>query len=228
VTFAFIWLQSTRKPLLLVMALIAIAIAVPRMSADRLDRYSSIFSSNTKNAASAQGRIDGLKNDLAVAMRRPIFGHGLGTSFEANSNVAGGRNVSHNLVAEVLQELGVVGLVIFGAFLTSIARGVREALRSLKASETASPLLLSLGKALSVWFAMNLLGSLFTYGLSTYSWYFLGGLAEAMTALLTKASPAVAQSRPRGTAALLPQAGSRPSFAGFARTAPGMRRRSAL
>ena len=46
----------------------------------------SIFSGNTRNAVTADERIDGLKIDVQVAMRRPLFGHGLGTSREANAN----------------------------------------------------------------------------------------------------------------------------------------------
>ncbi|HWP99052.1 MAG TPA: O-antigen ligase family protein [Vicinamibacterales bacterium] len=193
--FAVIWMQSRRKVLLLAFAALAVAIAVPRMTPDQRDRYASIFSSETKNAGTARGRIEGIKKDFVVAMRRPIFGHGLGTSYEANSNFAGGQHLSHNLAAEVMQELGVIGLAIFAALIATIAAGVRRAARALRASATASPSLVRLGRALQVWLAINLTCSLFTYGLSDYKWYLLAGLADVLTRLAgvhTAPAPATA------------------------------------
>jgi O-antigen ligase len=193
ITFFSIWVQSSRKVVLSLAAIATIAFALPRLTADQLDRYQSIFISDTRNAATAQGRVDGVVADLTVAMRRPLFGHGLGTSAEANANFSGGGQLSHNLVSQVIQELGFVGLLIFGILLMSIAQSVRRALARLTALGTAaSPQMVRLGKALQVWFAMNLLFSLFTYGLSNYSWYFLGGLAEVLSRLAGSSAAAPA------------------------------------
>jgi O-antigen ligase len=86
------------------------------------DRYLSIIGRGEKNAASAEGRVTGVEDNFAVALRRPIFGYGLGTSREANANFgdnAFGDNdkPAHNLYAEVAEELGFVGLFIFLLFL---------------------------------------------------------------------------------------------------------------
>lgn len=199
-TFAAIWLQSRRKvwlSLIVVMAFLAVA---PQLTDEQRDRYQSIVSTNTRNRGTAQSRLDGVKRELGVAMRRPLFGHGLGTSFEANGNFADGQNVTHNLVAQVLQELGIIGFGIFAALLLSIARLTHHALRVLKAASNASPFLLNVGKAITVWFAMNLLFSLFTYGLSNYNWYFLAGVAQVLTALATTQASRPAASAPASTA----------------------------
>jgi O-antigen ligase len=220
VAFVVIWLQSRHRFLLLVAAALAVSFAVPRMAPEQLDRYTSIFSSDTKNAATAQGRIEGIKRDFSVAMRRPIFGHGLGTSYEANSNFAGGRHLSHNLAAEVMQELGVIGLALFAALIAAIAASVRRAARALRASATAGPSLLRLGLALQVWLAVNLTCSPFSYGLSDYQWYLLAGLADVLTRLASERAASAAPAAPvalassRGSFLSRPPGGRPPAVRG--------------
>jgi putative inorganic carbon (hco3(-)) transporter len=189
VAFLMIWWQSRRKLLLIMAAVVTIAVALPRLSPDHRDRYLSIVSINSQNAATARGRLDGVKADFAVAMRRPLLGHGLGTSLEANANFRGRPQPSHNLFTEVLQELGFAGLIVFLMLLASIARSVRQALHAFSLSSSASPLVLRLGHALRVWFAVSLLSSLFSYGLASYSWYFMAGLADVLNRFLAAPSP---------------------------------------
>lgn len=185
ITFLVIWVQSRHKLLLAVLMVVTVSATVPRLPADLADRYASIVSSETKNAETARGRLEGTKQEFYVAMQRPLFGHGLGTSRETNANFGSRDQLSHNLIVEVLQELGFVGLVIFSMLLFCIGRSVRRALRALRESSATNPLVLALGLALQVWFAQNLLSSLFTYGLSNYQWYFMGGLADVTSALLS-------------------------------------------
>ncbi len=60
------------------------AIGFTMLSADMQDRYLSIFGKGEKNAATADERLEGMQEQLHVVMHRPLFGHGLGTSAEAN------------------------------------------------------------------------------------------------------------------------------------------------
>jgi len=113
-------------------------------------------------------------------MRRPIFGHGLGTSLEANAHFAGEAQPSHNLYTEVAQELGFVGLALFVAFLWKVARNVSRTLKALRASGLQDGIIFRLSQAVQVWFGMNLLFSFASYGLTSYEWYFLAGLAEVL------------------------------------------------
>ncbi|MCC7240284.1 MAG: O-antigen ligase family protein [Acidobacteria bacterium] len=173
-----IWLNSRRKILLSVAVVLAIGIVVPQLSADLTDRYRSIFDSKTKNAATAEGRIVGVERDLAVAMRRPFFGHGLGTSRETNANFGGEDQPSHDLYTEAAQEIGFVGLTILVVLIVSIASNLRAASRELKQTGLASPLLIRMNHAVQAWLAMNVLFSFASYGLSSYEWYFAAGLSE--------------------------------------------------
>jgi hypothetical protein len=183
IIFTTIWLRSSRKLVLTAAACLAVVAAVPFLSADQKDRYLSIVDSDTRNAATAQGRIDGITEDLRVAMRRPFLGYGLGTSREANTHFGDRAIPSHNLVTQVVQELGMVGLSIFLLLIGTIFRNVRRSLHHFRKIQGGSRLLLRLSQALDVWLVMNILNSLFTYGLSSYDWYFIAGLAEVLTRL---------------------------------------------
>jgi putative inorganic carbon (HCO3(-)) transporter len=194
-TFIVIWLQSHRKALLALAGVAVVMFSIPRLSEDLQDRYLSIVDQNTKNYYTADQRMEGIKADFRVAMRRPLFGHGLGTSREASGHFGPDDRPSHNLFTEVAQELGFVGMPLFGALLVAIGLAVRRALRTLRASPSANPLLIRLCCALQVWFVVNILSAMFTYGLSSNDWYFMAGLANVMAFLLS--SSAVTHARER-------------------------------
>jgi putative inorganic carbon (hco3(-)) transporter len=185
--FGLLFLKSRHKILLVTVAVAAVAFTVPRLSADLTDRYVSIFDDSAKNAATADERVDGLKQDLEVAKRRPLFGHGLGTSKEANAHFGTYGRPSHNLYTEVLQELGLVGLVIFLAYLWSVLASMFGLARTLRQSSDAPPILWALISALQVWFGTNLLFSFASYGLSSYEWYLSAGLVEVSRRMITTA-----------------------------------------
>ncbi len=73
--------------------------------------------SNAPGAATAHGRIEGVKRDFVVALERPVVGHGLG-NFRRRpcADGRGRRQLSHNLFTEVAQELGFIGLGLFPGF----------------------------------------------------------------------------------------------------------------
>jgi len=145
------------------------------------DRYLSIVGdSTTANNTTAERRLTGIGNNFSVALRRPLFGHGLGTSREANANFGGGDQPSHNLYAEVAQELGFVGLAIFLFYIkTVLIKGI-TALRYFKkrTEQESRAYIYRLVNALQVWFIMNLFFSFFSYGLSSYEWYLFPALFD--------------------------------------------------
>ena len=173
----------------------ALLLAIAVMSPDQRDRYVSIYSKNTKNSATADGRMNGLREDFAVAMRRPLFGHGLGTSAEANTHYGTDWRISHNLYTEIAQELGFVGLGIFLLFMGSIAVNFVAATRALKARPAPDPFLVGLNDAMQVWLVMNLVFSVASYGLKSYEWYLFGGLSVVVARLAV--APTAAPDRNR-------------------------------
>ena len=182
------WVKSRHKIVLASAFAILVMAALPRLSADMADRYLSIVSSDTKNSATAEGRFEGIERDFSAAMRRPLFGHGLGTSREVNANFGARDQPSHNLYTEVLQELGFFGLGIVLYFIASLLLSLRDAAKVLRATPDAPPILHALIPALQVWIGMNILFSFASYGLSGYEWYFTAGL----TAVVARLAPRTA------------------------------------
>ena len=182
-TLAAITLKSRHRLLVGAAGIAVLVVGFQFLSADQQDRYLSTFGAGERNQETANLRIDNLYPELEVGLRRPILGHGLGTSREAIANFGGRDQPSHNLYLEVFQELGLVGLAIFLVFLGTIL-GACAALRRAHAGADAARFLPRLGDALQVWLLMNLLFSLASYGLSDYVWYLTGALLLVLRRLV--------------------------------------------
>ena len=169
---------KTRYKFLMVVALVlCVFVSYPFLSANTKDRYFSIVSSDTKNAATSEGRIEGVKKSFQVALRKPIVGHGLGTSKEANWNFGQSTHLAHNLYAEIAQELGFVGLFIFILYIMSIFKELKIAEIQWQPEDDQKLNFIQLSYcALWVFFFMNLVFSLASYGLSSYEWYLMPAL----------------------------------------------------
>ena len=134
-------------------------------------------------------------------MRRPLFGHGLGTSREANANFGGNDQPSHNLYTEVAQEIGFLGLILFVAILYTVATNLYTTLAIVRSRPQAEDYLKRLTDALQVWLALNLVFSLASYGLTSYEWYSMAGLSEVVRKLASKNNQQIASRssrRPHG------------------------------
>src|SRR5690606_12988906 len=114
--------ESKKKFRLLVVGVLAAILAFSVMTPVQKERYLSLIDRDAEGGASAEGRIRGMVNEFKLGMTRPVFGHGLGTTPEAKVHKLGARQASHNLYAEVLIELGVVGFLIFMTFLSKIIK----------------------------------------------------------------------------------------------------------
>lgn len=189
-----IWWKSTHKFLLLLLGTVGLTVIFLNLNDVQKDRYLSIVSDDARQSVSAQGRIEGWTEDFRVAMNRPIIGHGLGTSREANWNVAGKDQISHILWMEIWQEIGLIGLLLFILYLSAMIRNFREASRLIKGRLSTDDFLYRSCQAMQVWLLMNLLFSLASYGLKSYEWYLFGGLSVV---LLKAVQARVAEGRVR-------------------------------
>lgn len=183
-----IWKSKHRAGLIVAIVVLGLA-AVPMMSDEQRDRYLSLTSDDASQAATRDSRIRGILSDFGVGLRKPIFGHGLGTSLEANWNARGEHHYSHTLYAEVMIETGIVGLVIFCAFLASLVRNfgaAKDRFTRLKQSvgAEATDYYSRLVDAMQTWIAMCLVFSIAQYGLSEFHWYLFGGLSVATLRIL--------------------------------------------
>ncbi|MDX1754888.1 MAG: O-antigen ligase family protein [Marinobacter sp.] len=175
-----IWLKSKHKITLALIGIVGLGVIYANLSDVQRDRYLSIVSSDARQSASAEGRLEGWTTDFRVAMNRPLLGHGLGTSREANWNVAGKDQISHILWAEVWQEIGLIGLIIFVLYVKTIIQNFITAGRLVKEKLTSDDFLYRTVQAMQVWLLMNLLFSFASFGLKSYEWYFFGGLSVAL------------------------------------------------
>jgi hypothetical protein len=159
------------------------------------ERYISIVSRDAPGSATAQERVQGVIGDFKVSMRRPLFGHGLGTSREANANFRGEDLPSHDLYTEAAEELGYVGLALLLALIWSFLRACRTAQQvasAATATDARMEFLHNVASSLVAVVAVDLFFSFASFGLSEPYWYFVGGLTVVTVRLATALAPAAA------------------------------------
>lgn len=182
--------ESRHKMGLIVMAVVLVIGALNVMTPIQKDRYLSLVDRDTAGGVSAEGRLKGMVGEFKLGLTRPVVGHGLGTTSEAKFHKWGSTKVSHNLYAELIIELGLIGFVIFLRFLYLIARKlsvVRSQFAALGRSDQSY--YSRLNKCLIAVFWMYAVYSLNYWGLSQYYWYLLGGLVIAFGRLVSQESP---------------------------------------
>lgn len=199
-----IWRSKHRAGWLMAGAAGAI-VAVALMTPLQRERYISIFSHTAPGAQTAQDRYTGVIEDFKISLRRPFFGHGLGTSRETNVHYRGVDLPSHDLYTETAEELGYIGLVLVFALIWSFLRACWTAQQVVKATPMADErlgFLHDVAASLVVVVAVDLFFSFASYGLSEPYWYLIGGLAVVTTRLAVKlasaAAPAAEHSAARG------------------------------
>ncbi|WP_292016616.1 O-antigen ligase family protein [Marinobacter sp. HL-58] len=178
--------ESRHKMGLIVMAVVLVIGALNVMTPLQKDRYLSLVDSNTAGGASADGRLRGMVGEFKLGLTRPVAGHGLGTTPEAKYHKWGSTKASHNLYAEIVIELGLIGFVIFLRFLYQIARRLSVVRSRFAALDKNNQSYYSrLNKCLIAVFWMYAVYSLNYWGLSQYYWYLLGGLVIAFGRLVS-------------------------------------------
>lgn len=166
------------------------------------DRYISIFSSDTAGGATTQGRIDGTIAEFKLGMKRPIVGHGVGTTPEVKANTWGKKQASHNMYGELLIEIGLIGFVLFLRFIIKIYQRFKRNQQLLRdmATEVSTRFYWNLNRALIALFCMYAVYSLNYWGLSQYYWYLFGGVAIAFGQILLREGARVEAVDPDETA----------------------------
>lgn len=177
----FIFKESKRKIILVAFICVGLTAAMFVMTDTQRERYLSLVSSDTRQSATAEGRLTGMVSELTLALERPIFGFGLGTTAEAKFNTRGRSKASHNMYAEILIEVGIVGFFFFARFILAIRSQLSKELKKAKESDI---FYLTLFKVFNIIFWMFAVYSVNYWGLSQYYWYNLAGLVIAASLLM--------------------------------------------
>lgn len=181
---AFAVLMFSKKRLLILGFLsIGATVGVASLSPLQKERFlGSMYRSDAKGSESAKGRVSGITDDIEVWAEHPFFGYGFGTSGEALFNFKGGHTISHTLYTEALMEIGVFGIPFLLVYLWQLWKAAMQTYRLSQQYESRlkfAPVLVWNPPALLVWLIGYLFFSIFSYGLSTYTWYLYGGIIVA-------------------------------------------------
>ena len=173
--------KDSQKKVWLALAAVAIVVAaLGVMNENQRDRYLSLVSSDSKQTKSKEGRIRGMKTEFLLGFNRPIFGHGLGTTAETKSHNGYKPQAAHNMYAEVLIEVGFVGMFFLFRF---IRRLYQQISFSFDNNQSADEFYQTTAKILKVVFWMFIVYSINYWGLTQYYWYNLAGLTIAFAFL---------------------------------------------
>jgi O-antigen ligase len=182
-----IFLQSQKKGVLLVVALIVAVGGWSVMSDVQRDRYLSLVSEESTQRGTAEGRFRGMAAEFELGLNRPLFGHGVGTTGEAKANFRRKSKAAHNLYAELMIETGIPGLLIFLTFMVRIYKTVQVNLESLRQAiipAEDADFYERLGRCLTTVFWVYAVYSMNYFGVSQDYWYVFGGLCIAFGVLL--------------------------------------------
>ncbi|BBO72973.1 hypothetical protein DSCW_03900 [Desulfosarcina widdelii] len=158
--------------------IVIFAIISSLLSPDFKERYLSIIDSSAKGHDTATGRLNGLKNGIKDLIHvRAVLGYGLGTSEEANYHTTGDTGRDHSLYLEAIQEIGIVGLILFFKLIQSIFKSLAKARKKLQEEFFECKWILNLAKAIQAWATMFLVYSIICFGLSSWEWYFFASLS---------------------------------------------------
>ncbi|WP_369601997.1 O-antigen ligase family protein [Hahella sp. SMD15-11] len=172
----FVFRESRQKARMLALVMIGAVVAWSVMTPVQKDRYLSLVSSEAKQSHTVEGRLNGIIQEFELAMTRPIFGHGLGTTAEAKYHTFGKRQASHTLYAELIIEMGLIGAILFIRYLLALYQQL-QATRALP--DPGQAYLRRMPQVFQAVFWMYVVYSSNYWGLSQYYWYFFGGLILA-------------------------------------------------
>lgn len=189
---AWMVFKESHHKLLILICGIGIAVGGwAQMSDFQKERYLSLVDEDSQQHGTVDGRLQGMLYEFRLGFNKPVFGHGVGTTPEIKANIgSGGTQAAHNLYAEVLMEVGILGFIIFMTYLLRIYRLVVGNLRRMKelASDPAvrTSFDYRLNKALITTFWMYVVYSINYWGLSQSYWYLFGGLCVAYSLALSR------------------------------------------
>jgi hypothetical protein len=172
---------SIASSLIMIMLVIAF---MPEQYQNRLLSLFNLFGEdNTGAAESAFGRLVGLWTGIKLFFMRPLTGVGIGAFARAHYLLDGVETDAHNLLGQVLGELGLIGTVAFAWFIRTKVHFTKVIVERYRQHEWPSDIILrttlAIQTALILMFAQGLSG----HNLFRYNWYIFACFVSIIAAL---------------------------------------------
>jgi len=199
VLIACLWTFSKYRLRFLVIVVVAALIAIPLVPEMYKARFASlkqiaeVITARERVESSVGGRWFLFKTGFRVWLDYPIFGCGL-DSFRHAAQKYGTWMQTHNLLTQVLSNMGVVGLAAFSFLIYTFVRVLRDTRRKLIEFGQTDGFLYCLNTTLFVFlFARLITGLLAQHILYTHSWWVIGGLTAVSARVVADMSEAAEQ-----------------------------------
>ncbi len=192
VMLGFIAFNSKHRTIAIVVAVITI-VGLAAVTPDQyMERFTSIAdfqnAEDTTGAAdSAQGRIRGLLVGFEILLTKPFTGVGLGCFGIYNYENHGSWLRPHNLLGQLVGEMGFLGLIAFSFFIYKLFSSLKYIKRETMRAGNLSEFNYLISNALTVSFFMLFFLGLFGHNLFRFNWYLFAGFI-AIIAKLTEQS----------------------------------------
>lgn len=157
---------------------------MPGQYQERLFSLGNVFGADTTGAAeSALGRVEGLVTGLKLFLMRPLTGVGIGAFGRAHYLLGGAATEAHNLLGQVMGELGIIGVVAFTWFVVTKVRYARDLVNEYAKQLWPSDILLTITQAVQIALILIFVQGISGSNLFRYNWYVFACFLSIITYL---------------------------------------------
>lgn len=163
--------------LMAIIAIIVLGLVAPEQYVERFETIAQYNQEDETGAGhSARGRIEGLKYGFNFFLERPITGIGMANFPYYFFHEGKGWFNPHNMFAQLISELGMVGLIAFSLFIYQLSRILRRINVSYRERRLPADFYSHMSIAIKIAFIMLFFQGLFGHNLYRFNWYVFAGL----------------------------------------------------
>ena len=189
VMLMFIGLTSKYKVPAIIAVVCVVTVFAVVMPEQYIERFTTIahfdnLDDMTGAAHSAQGRIKGLKVGFEILLHRPLTGVGIGC-FSAYNHVHHGSWLQpHNMLGQLVGELGLIGLLAFGFFIFKLVSNIKFIRSELRKHNLEKDFNFQIATACMISVALLFFLGLFGHNLYRFNWYLIASFVVIMARLV--------------------------------------------
>ncbi len=175
-----IWMQGRKKFIGVIAVVVFLITAWILLPKEYKMRFETIFDDTINPIAtqSADSRIEHVKMGIKLFKMRPFAGWGPGNAPYISHDICGAEQEIqlHNLEAQTMAELGLLGILSFSAFIFMLFYTKRKTQQILNISETKDDFLEQISIACTNTVILLLFDGLFGHNLYRYTWLWLAAV----------------------------------------------------